>query len=95
MQLCYDYGFDFGGVYEHHSHFNCWLCPLQKIDEIRYIYHDKEKWNYLRELQHSTDGYYHSGKTVFEFEQRFWNEECDSLKDKRMEARKKYNKKKK
>ena len=27
--ICKKYGFDFGGVYTHHSHFNCWCCPLQ------------------------------------------------------------------
>ena len=95
MEICKEYGFDFGGIYEHHQHFNCWLCPLQKVGEIRYLFNNyPDKWDYLRQLQHKTDGYYHSGKTIFEFEQRFWNENLDILKNNRMKAREKYNKRK-
>lgn len=92
LQMCKDYGFDFGGVYNHHTHFNCWLCPLQTISEVEWIIaNDKEKWNYLRELQHCTDGYYNNGKTVFDYEKRFWEKNCEVLKENRMKARKKYN----
>lgn len=41
LKICKEYGFDFGGVYEHHSHFNCWLCPLQRVKELEYIYIEK------------------------------------------------------
>lgn len=95
LEICKSYGFDFGGVYEHHSHFNCWLCPLQKVKELKWVFNnDKKKWDYLRNLQHETDGYYQNEKTIFDFEKRFWQENCDELKDNRMKARQKYNKKK-
>ena len=94
LEICKDYGFDFGGVYNHHSHFNCWLCPLQRVDELKWIFdNNKEYWDKLRDMQHQTDGYYQNGKTIFDFEKRFWENNIESLKQKRMEARKKYNKK--
>ena len=84
-----DYGFDFGGVYEHHSHFNCWLCPLQRIGELQWIFeNNKEYWDRLRDMQYQCDGYYQNGKTIFEFEKQFWEKHRDELVEKRMKARK-------
>lgn len=93
LKLCKENGFDFGGVYEHHSHFNCWLCPLQRVDELKWIFdNDKEKWEVLRQMQFSTDGTYYPNKTIFDFEKRFWEKNCEELKENRMKAREKYNK---
>jgi hypothetical protein len=93
LEICKDYGFDFGGVYEHHSHFNCWLCPLQRVDELKWIFdNDKDKWEVLRQMQFSTDGTYYPDRTIFDFEKRFWEKNCDELRENRMKARKKYNK---
>ena len=92
LQLCKEHGFDFGGVYEHHSHFNCWMCPLQKVNELKWVFdNEPEYWNILREMQHSCDGYYQNGKTIFDYEKQFWEKNCDDLKQKRMDARRKYN----
>lgn len=93
LQMCYDYGFDFGGVYEHHSHFNCWLCPLQRKNELYSIFKTyPHYWNTLREYQHQTDGYYKSEKTIFDLEKDFWEMNCSQLRENRMKARKKYSK---
>lgn len=87
-KICKEYGFDFGGVYKHHSHFNCWCCPLQKVGELRHIYiYMPELWDRLREMQKQTDGYYQNGKTIFEFEQKFWKEKQEQLKKQRLDAR--------
>ena len=92
LQICYDNGFDFGGVYEHHKHFNCWLCPLQQVKELEWIFNnDKDKWDTLRNMQHRTDGTYYPNKTIFDFEKRFWEHNIGRLKDERMKAREKYN----
>lgn len=52
LQLCYDHGFDFGGLYKHRSRLSCWCCPLQSIGDLRalYRYHPK-LWQRLKELQ--------------------------------------------
>lgn len=93
MRICKEYGFDFGGVYEHHSHFNCWLCPLQRKQELYYVFKDyPDKWEYLRKLQHSTDGYFQYDKSIFDFERDFWEQNHEILKQNRMNARQKYNK---
>lgn len=93
LEICKEHGFEFGGVYEHHNHFNCWLCPLQRVGELKWIFdNDKEKWNILREMQFQTDGYYHSGNTIMDFDKRFWEDNCQELKNNRMRAREKYSK---
>ena len=89
LQLCLDNGFDFGGVYEHHSHYNCWLCPLQRKHELYSIFKlYPDKWEKLRVMQHQTDGYYNNRKTIFDYEKDFWEMECESLRENRMNARK-------
>ena len=96
LRICKEYGFDFGGVYEHHSHFNCWLCPLQKKSELYEVFKRyPHLWARLRGMQHQTDGYYYPNETVFHLEYRFWNKVREELKENRMKAREKYNKRKK
>ena len=92
LQICKDYGFDFGGIYDHHEHFNCWLCPLQNRKEIHTIWKEYlELWDKLRKMQFQTDGYYQQEMSVMDFDKRFWIREHKTLKQKRMDSRKKYN----
>ena len=35
LQICYDRGFDWGGLYETYHRCSCWCCPLQRIEELR------------------------------------------------------------
>ena len=96
LAICKGYGFHFNGVYEHHEHYNCWLCPLQKRGELEYLYNNEPSlWDKLRKMQQSTDGYYQDGMSIFDFDKRFWLKQQETLKQERMRARKKYNKKKK
>ena len=93
LQMCYDYGFDFGGVYEHHSHFNCWLCPLQRKPELYELWkREPNLWANLHAMQWETDGYFRPNETIFDLEKQFWLKIQDELKEKRMLAREKYNK---
>lgn len=93
FEICKSYGFDFGGVYEHHSHYNCWLCPLQRKEELRWIFNnDIKKWDYLRDMQFQTDGMYYPNETIFDIEKQFWDKARMELRDRRMKARKRYNK---
>lgn len=94
LEICYEHGFDFGGVYEHHSHYNCWLCPLQRKGELKWIFdNDKDKWDYLRNMQHNTDGSFYPNETIFDVEKSFWKKNKKQLKENRMKAREMYNKK--
>lgn len=95
LEICKKYGFDFGGVYEHHSHFNCWLCPLQRKSELYEVFKRYPNyWANLHSMQWETDGTYYPNETIFDIEKQFWNKIRDELKEKRMNARKKYNKRK-
>ena len=96
LNLCKEYGFDFGGNYEHHSHYNCWLCPLQRVNELRYLWREEpELWNRLRQMQYRTDGEYQYKRTIFDFDKKFWLEEKEKLRENREIAKRKYNRRKK
>jgi len=51
LQICYDRGFDFGGLYQIYHRASCWACPLQRIEELRKLRHyHPELWARLRDL---------------------------------------------
>jgi hypothetical protein len=51
LQICYDHGFDFGGLYQIYRRASCWCCPFQRIGELRNLRkHHPELWARLREL---------------------------------------------
>ena len=51
LQICYDHGFDFGGLYRIYRRASCWCCPFQRIGELRNLRkHHPELWARLREL---------------------------------------------
>ncbi len=51
LQICYDRGFDFGGLYQIYRRASCWCCPLQRIDELRKLrIHHPALWARLREM---------------------------------------------
>ena len=55
LQICYDRGFDFGGLYEIYHRASCWCCPLQRIDELRKLRtHHPELWARLRRSEEHT-----------------------------------------
>lgn len=82
LELCYNYGFDFGGLYENHSHINCWLCPLQRNSELEWLYNnDIDKWNYLIKLQRLTYGTFNNNHTIYDIEKKFWLNNHDRLKE--------------
>jgi 3'-phosphoadenosine 5'-phosphosulfate sulfotransferase (PAPS reductase)/FAD synthetase len=75
LDLCYKEGFDFGGVYEYRSRYNCWMCPLQKLDELRILFkHYPDLWNKMRKMQWVSPNDFRQGETIFSLEHRWWNE---------------------
>lgn len=51
LKLCYDRGYDWGGLYEIYHRCSCWCCPLQRIDELRKLrHHHPELWKRLRDM---------------------------------------------
>ena len=51
LQICYDRGFDFGGLYEIYHRCSCWCCPFQRIDAMRKLRkHHPELWARLLDM---------------------------------------------
>ncbi len=84
LQICYDRGFDFGGLYEIYNRVSCWCCPLQRIGELRKLrVHHPELWARLRELDdHAREqfgpgplGQFKQNWSVARLDERFAREE--------------------
>ena len=84
LQICYDRGYDWGGLYEIYNRCSCWCCPLQRIDELRKLRrHHPELWARLMEMDkralaqfgHNPLGQFKQNWTVERLEQRFAMEE--------------------
>ena len=51
LQICYDRGYDWGGLYEIYRRASCWCCPFQRIDELRKLrHHHPELWGRLLDM---------------------------------------------
>ena len=84
LQICYDRGYDFGGLYEIYHRASCWCCPLQRIDELRKLRtHHPELWARLRAMDNRAREMYGPGPlgqfkkdwSVERLEERFAREE--------------------
>lgn len=88
LKICYDHGFDFGGLYEIYHRASCWCCPFQRIDELRKLRkHHPELWNRLKELDQRALaqfgvgplGQFKKNWSVERLEERFHREEQPDL----------------
>lgn len=53
LKYCYERGFNWGGLYEKVERVSCYLCPLQRLTELRVIYKEHpELWQKMKELDH-------------------------------------------
>ena len=85
LQLCYDRGFDWGGMYEIYRRCSCWCCPFQRMDELRKLrVHHPELWERLLNMdrralaqfgQHTPLGQFRKNWTVEQLERKFAREE--------------------
>ena len=80
LQVCYNRGFDWDGLYEIYDRCSCWCCPLQQIEELRKLrHHQPQLWTKLLELDeralaqfgHTPLGRFKDGWTVAALEERF------------------------
>ena len=87
LQICYDRGFDFGGLYEIYHRASCWLCPLQRIGELRQLrHHHPELWARLLDMDNRARAQFGSGTlgqfkqnwSVERLEERFAREDAQS-----------------
>lgn len=51
LEYCYSKGFTWNGLYEKFDRVSCFLCPLQRLRELKVIYREfPDLWAYMREL---------------------------------------------
>lgn len=92
LKICYDRGFDFGGLYNIYRRASCWCCPFQRIDELRKMrVHHPELWQRLLEMDkraveqfgHTPLGQFKTGWTVAALDDRFKQEEANQCSEPR------------
>ena len=85
LQVCYDRGYDWGGLYEIYHRASCWCCPLQRIDELRKLrHHHPELWARLLDMDNRARAMFGPGPlgqfkqnwSVARLEERFAREDA-------------------
>ena len=77
LQYCYERGFDWGGLYKQFRRVSCWCCPMQRIGELRTLYHNfPELWQQLRQMDELTEFKFRPDYSVAELELRFVAEDA-------------------
>ena len=85
LKMCYGRGFDWGGLYEIYHRPSCWLCPLQRIGELRQLrHHHPELWARLLDMDNraraqfrsSPLGQFKQNWSVERLEERFAKEDA-------------------
>lgn len=72
LQGCCDYGFTWGGLYEHLDRVSCMYCTNKNLKELRNIRrYYPDVWDKLKAMQDKTDRPYKKGVTVYQLEARF------------------------
>ncbi len=87
LQICYDRGFDWGGLYEIYHRASCWCCPFQRIDELRKLrQHHPELWARLLDMDNRALAQFGPGPlgqfkqnwSVERLEERFAREDAEA-----------------
>ena len=72
LQYCYDYGYDWEGLYEKIKRVSCWCCPLQVLDELRVLYREfPDLWKQLEIWDEMTWRKFRADYSVKELQIRF------------------------
>lgn len=75
LKYCYDYGFTWGGLYEHFDRVSCWCCPLKNLKELKQLYLNyPELWQELKTMDKKAFNKYRADYTVLGLEEKFKNE---------------------
>ncbi len=87
LQICYDRGYNFGGLYEIYHRASCWCCPFQRIGELQKLRHyHPELWARILDMDARARAQFGPGPlgqfkqnwSVAQLEERFQNEEVIS-----------------
>lgn len=74
MEICREHNL-LSPIYDTSFRGGCWFCPKQRLSQLKYIYDNYPiLWNELRELQNDSFNSFRVGKTIFDLEERFKEE---------------------
>ena len=72
LQYCYNYGFDWGGLYEQFRRVSCWCCPLQPLNELRNLRKNyPELWDKLLKMDGMVMYHFKPDCRLSDLERRF------------------------
>ena len=75
LRYCRDKDFDWGGLYDDFSRVSCFVCPLQRVSELKILYtKHPDLWRRLKELDKKSPRSFKSSHTLTQLEQRFQRE---------------------
>ena len=79
LNYCYDKGFRWDGLYDKFNRVSCYLCPLQRIGELKILYtHYPELWEQMKRLDKKSIEQFNRQFTdrysIEELENRFYQE---------------------
>ncbi len=84
LKICYEHGFDFGGLYEIYHRASCFCCPFQTVNELRNLRHyHPDLWARLLDMDNRARAQFGPGPlgqfkknwSVERFEERFAQED--------------------
>ena len=86
LQICYNQGCDWGGLYAIYHRASCWCCPLQRIGELKKLRrHHPELWRRLLDMDNRARAMFGPGPlgqfkqnwSVARLEERFAREDAE------------------
>lgn len=78
LQICYDHGFLWGGLYEHFDRASCWCCPYQPLKSLRSLWkYFPRLWQKLELMDAATWQQFRKDYSVQDLTIRFKKEEYE------------------
>lgn len=75
LKYCYQKGFEWGGLYEKFNRVSCYLCPMSRLGELKYIFeHYPWYWLEMRMYDDMTQWEFRGDYTLKELEMKFIQE---------------------
>ena len=72
LNYCKKKGYNWNGLYDKMHRASCYLCPMQSLEELRYVYEDYPKlWAKMKSLDETTDRQFRSDYSLQEIENKF------------------------
>ena len=79
LQMCYDRGYDWEGLYEEFPRSGCYCCPLQRVGSLKKLFLTRPKlWAEMLEMDKNSPFKFEKTRTLNDFDERFKIEICNN-----------------